>query len=137
MAEDARLDDPTILNGDRLFRRVQAQANQLVIEADGCKRPSSAVFKAPELSVNIESVMVAQGRLPEDVLAGFSGWYLTSITAGDVRGFDAERGESHPIVRDADPPNDAAHGLVLGKKSSAFANAMRRSHKWIVAPPLG
>ncbi|MGA2716116.1 MAG: hypothetical protein ABSG41_23705 [Bryobacteraceae bacterium] len=58
MAEDARQDDPTVLNGDRLFRRVQAHPNQLFTEPDGSKRPSSAVFKVTELSVNIESVMV-------------------------------------------------------------------------------
>lgn len=135
MPEDVRQDDPTVLNDDRLLRRVQAHPNQLVTETDGSKRPSSAVFKDRELSINIESVMVAQGRSPEDTLAGFSGWYLTSITAGEVRSYDRVKGESHPIVRDADPPNDPAHGLVIGRKSNAFANAIRRSHKWIVAPP--
>src|SRR5271166_5385174 len=99
MAEDARQDDPTVLNGDRLLRCVQAHPSQLVTAADGSKRPSSAVFRVSEISVNIESVMIAQERLPEETLAGFSGWFLTSITAGDVRSYDFERGESHPIVR--------------------------------------
>jgi hypothetical protein len=27
------------------------------------------------------------------------------------------------IVKDTDPPNDPAHGLVLGKKKGSFANA--------------
>jgi hypothetical protein len=134
MAEDSRHDDPTVLNDDRLLRRVQAHPNQLITEADGSRRPSSAVFKARELSINIESVMADQGRLPEDALIGYPGWYLTSITAGNVRNYDLNKAESHPIVRDTDPPNDPAHGLILGKKSDAFANAMRRNHKWIVAP---
>jgi hypothetical protein len=134
MAEDTRRDDQTVLNDDRLLRRVQALPSQLVTESDGSQRPSSAVFRVTELSVNIESVMVAAGRTPEESLAGFSGWYLTSITAGDVRQYDIEKTESHPIVRDADPPNDPAHGLVLGKKTGAFANAMRRAHKWVVPP---
>jgi hypothetical protein len=134
MAEDPRQDDQTVLNDDRLLRRVQASPSQLVTEPDGSKRPSSAVFKDRELSVNIKSVMVAQGKTAEEALAGFSGWYLTSIAAGSIRRYDSERQESHPIVRDSDPPNDPAHGLVLGKKTSAFANAMVRSHQWIVAP---
>ncbi len=134
MAEGGRQDDPTILDEDRLFRRVQASPSQLVTEADGSRRPSSAVFKAIELSVNIESVMIAQGRAPEEMLSGTSASFITSIAAGTIRRYDIEKKESHPIVRDAEPPNDPAHGLVLGKKSGAFANAMCRSHIWIVAP---
>lgn len=127
MAEHARQDDPTIPNEDRLFRRVSIE--QLVQEPDGSRRPSSAVFKDAELSVNIESLMVQQGRTPEDTLKNYPRHYLTSITAEQVR----EHG--HPIVKDTDPPHDPAHGLVLGKKKGSFANAMVRAHKWIVAPP--
>ncbi len=62
-------DDPALLENDRLLRRVHS--SQVVTDADGSKRPSSAVFKDPELSVNIESLMIGQGRLPEDTLTGF------------------------------------------------------------------
>jgi len=137
MADEARQDDPTVTNEDRLFRRVQPSPNQLVTEPDGSRRPSSAVFKDPELSVNVGSLMAKQGRTPEDALRGFPGYCLTSILAGDVRGYDLEKGENHPIVKDTAPPNDPAHGLVLGKKTNAFANAMRRAHRWVVAPPNG
>ena len=128
-------DDPTIKDEDRLFRCVQPIPSQLVTEADGSKRPSSAVFRDSELSVNIESAMVAQGRSPETMLAAWPGAGITAIVVCTIRNYDRERNESHPIVRDGDPPNDPAHGLVLGKKTSAFANAMRRSHTWVVAPP--
>ncbi|MGH8575668.1 MAG: hypothetical protein ACREXX_19340 [Gammaproteobacteria bacterium] len=37
------------------------------------------------MSVNIESLMIQQGRPPEDTLTGYPGEYLTSIIAGDVR----------------------------------------------------
>src|SRR5450432_3326100 len=127
MADDARRDDPTILSGDRLFRRVRP--NQLVPEPDGTQRPSSAVFKVFELSVNIESLMFQQRRMPEDTLTKYPGEYLTSITAQQVRAYN------HPIVKDGEPPNDPAHGLVLGKKKDSFANAMTRQHQWIVPPP--
>src|SRR5271165_3623011 len=127
MADDPRQDDPSILNDDRLFRRVRP--NQLVPEPDGSQRPSSAVFKPPELSVNIESLMIQQGRPPEDALSKYPGEYLTAVTAAQVRVF------GHPIIKDTEPPNDPAHGLVLGKKRSSFANAMTRQHQWIVPPP--
>jgi hypothetical protein len=120
-------DDPSIPDTDRLFRRVPP--NQLEPLEDGTFRPTSAVFKHAELSVNIECLMVEQGRPPEDTLTGYPGHYLTSIIAGDVRA------KGHPIVKDTEPPNDPAHGLVLGKKKNSFANAMLASHCWIVSPP--
>lgn len=125
-------DDASIPNHDRLFRRVPP--NQLTRENDGSIRISSANFRHPELSVNIESLMIEQGRLPEDTLKNYPGEFLTSITAALVRGF------GHAIVKDNisrpnEPPVDPAHGLVLGKKTGSFANAMVRSHSWIVSPP--
>lgn len=126
MSEDTR-DDPSIPDTDRLFRRVPP--NQVITSEDGSRRPSSAVFKHEKMSVNIESLMLEQGRPPEDTLAGYPNDYLTSIIAGDVRQF------GYPIVKDTTAPNDPAHGLVLGKKKDSFANAMRGSHQWIVAPP--
>jgi hypothetical protein len=126
MAEDPR-DDRSIPDADRLFRRVRP--NQLRTEPDGSQRPTSAVFKNLELSVNIESLMIEQGRPPEDTLTNFPNEFLTSIIAGNVRAL------GYPIVKDAAPPNDPAHGLVLGRKTNAFANAMVRTHQWIVTPP--
>lgn len=127
MADESRQDDPTIPGHDRLFRRVRP--NQLFTESDGSQRPTSAVFKNTELSVNIESLMAEQGRPPEDSLTKFPEDFLTSILAKQVREFD------YPIVKDAEPPNDPAHGLVLGKKTGMFANAMVRAHQWVVPPP--
>ena len=126
MADDSG-DDISIPNADRLFRRVRA--NQLRTESDGSQRPTSAVFKNAELSVNIESLMIEQGRAPEDTLTNFPNEFLTSIVAGTVRAY------GHPIVKDTAPPNDPAHGLVLGRKKDSFANAMARTHQWIVPPP--
>ena len=79
--------------------------------------------------MNIESLMIEQKRLPEDTLASYPDEYLTSIVAANVRAHGL------PIVKDTEPPNDPAHGLVLGKKKDSFANAMLRSHQWVVAPP--
>ena len=132
MSEDLPSDDLSILDRDRLLRRVKP--NQLVNESDGTTRPSSAVFRDPELSVNIESVMADQGRSPSEMLDGLAGHCLTSITPGIVREFDRNAQDSHPVVRDSDPPNDSAHALVLGKKTKSFRNAMVRGHEWVVRP---
>ena len=122
-----RKDDPTIQDHDRLLRRVQEL--HLHYEPDGSRRLSSAAFKTTELSVNIESLMIEQGRPPEDTIWNYPNDYLTSITAASVREY------GYPIIKDTEPPNDPAHGLVLGKKKESFANAMARQHRWIKAPP--
>jgi hypothetical protein len=127
MTEDSRPDDVSILNTDRLLRRITR--NQLRFE-NGVWRPTSAAFKALEMSVNIESLMIAQGREPEDTLVGYPNEYLTALVAGRVRSHAGLR-----IVKDLGPGHDPAHGLVLGKKRDSFANAMVREHQWIVEPP--
>lgn len=107
MADDPR-DDLSIPNADRLFRRVRR--NQLLTEQDGSQRPTSAVFKNPELSVNIESLMIEQRRPPEDTLTKFPDDYLTAITAGDVRAY------KYPIVKDIDPPTIQLTGWSWARK---------------------
>ena len=128
-----REDDTFIPNDDRLFRRIPP--NQLFAESDGSRRPSSANFKDAEMSVNIESLMVEQGRPPEDTLTGYPGCFLTSVTAGQVRkhGQIVVKDNEPPV--DDEPPKDPAHGLILGKKNGSFTRDMLASHVWIVAPP--
>ena len=79
--------------------------------------------------MNIESLMNEQGRAPEDTLKHHPGQNLS-------RGHrPAGSGEFNlPIVKQTEPPHDPAHGLVLGKKTGSFANAMVRSYEWVVAP---
>jgi hypothetical protein len=125
MHEPNREDDKSIADSDRLFRRVSV--NQLVW-VDGRPRPSTGVFKTDKLSINIESLMAAQNRPPEDTLGLYPGQYLVAVVAGEVRKFP------YPIVKDCDPPNDPAHGLILGKKTDGFAKAMVKTLTWIVAP---
>jgi hypothetical protein len=134
MAGEAPQDDLTIVDEDCLFRCVRPIPSQLFTEEDGSRRPSSAVFRDTELSVNIESAMIEQGRSPDTMLDSWPGAGVTAIAAGVVRRYDREHSECHPIVRDGEPPNDSAHCLILGKKTSAFANAMRRNHVWVVPP---
>jgi hypothetical protein len=126
MNTEIQQDDTSILENDRLFRRVPV--NQLFREEDGSYRPSSALFAHTKMSVNIESLMIEQGRPPEDTLSGYPDNFLLSITAGSVRKF------GHSIVKDTALQHDPAHGLVLGKKCGSFKKEMCRSFQWIVAP---
>jgi hypothetical protein len=121
-----REDDKTILDSDRLLRRIPPV--QVIHEDDGCTRPSSAAFKDPELSVNIESMMAAQNRKSEEAVSPAPGSGLVAISAGAVRVFGL------PIVRDPLPPHDPAHGLVLGTKTKAFFKEMSRTATWVVYP---
>ncbi len=118
-------DDASILEEDRLLRRIPSTQ---VFWEDGNPRPSSAAFKNTELSVYIESMMVAQQRPLEDALTNYPNEFLTAVRVEDVRKFP------YPIVRDTEPPNDPAHGLVVGKKKNSFSNAMVRCHEWVVPP---
>ena len=120
-----RPDDRSILDEERLLRWVTPSQ---IIPEEGGLRISSAAFNNPELSVNIETLMVLQGRKPESLLDALPGFALTSIKAKQVRAFDL------PIVLDCEPPEDPAHALVLGKKSKSFTNEMKRSHVWVVPP---
>lgn len=129
MADETLLDDPTILDTDRLFRRISP--NQIVADENGAPRPSTAAFKDPELSVNIESLMIALGRVPPDLLTKYPGFSLASIQAGDVRSLEL----GYPIVKDTEPPNDPDHGLVLGKKGKGFFKPIARQSRWVIPPP--
>ena len=63
-------DDPNILDEERLFRRIHLSH---MVEGDGGKSEvSSAAFRDTELSVNLEGVMQAAGREPEDFAEGQS-----------------------------------------------------------------
>jgi hypothetical protein len=102
------------------------RANQLVPLPDGSFRPASSVFKDAELSVNIESLMIEQGRPPEEALTGYGG---PSLSPPSQRARCGQHGSQFPIVKDTGPGHDRAHGLVLGKKPDSFANAMVRAHR--------
>jgi hypothetical protein len=89
-------------------------------------------FKHEELSILFYSLLQNQGRTVQDALSGYSDNSLCSITAGLAR----ELGQL--VVYDVEPPNDPAHGLVVGKKTKAVANRFAREALWVIPtePPL-
>lgn len=124
MCQSARQDDPTITDGDRLFRRIHPK--QLVRDEDtGSLRVSSGAFRDRELSVNIESVLHVNNQTAADCLFNCSQHVLVCFTAGQVR--DCQQ----IVCRDPLPLNPS-HGLVLGSKSHGVADGLRRAAVWVI-----
>jgi hypothetical protein len=122
-------DDPSIANDEVLLRRLQP--DWIVPGNHGRMRIASAAFKHEETSILFYTLLQSQGRFVQDVLSGHPDNSLCSITVGLAR--DLGQG----VVYDVGPPNDPAHGLVIGKKTKAVANRFAREAAWVIpsSPP--
>jgi hypothetical protein len=122
MATD-HFDDPNIPDEERLFRRIHLTH---VVEGDGGKSEvSSAAFRDTELSVNLEGVMQAAGREPQDSLRAYPDDLLMSLAAGVCR-------RNGQIVGPDPKPDEPAHGYAFGKKSKSIQRTLRGAAGWIV-----
>ena len=120
-------DDSSIGDDETLLRRVPP--TWWVFDENLRRtRPTSAAFEDDELSVHLLSVLTAAALPPTHTLAGHTGYYLTSISAGQARGHNL------PVCRDP-LPDDGAHAIVAGKKSRGVARALAVAALWVVAPP--
>ena len=130
MSEKSSTNEPSIADDEVLLRRLQP--DWIVPGNHGRMRIASAAFKHEEMSILFYSVLQNQGRTVQDALSGHSDNSLCSITAGLAR----ELGQL--VVYDVEPPNDPAHGLVVGKKTKAVANRFAREARWVIPdrPPL-
>lgn len=119
--EDA--DDASIADDAGLLRRVHP--SQVVPDANsGGYRLSSAAFTDPNLSIDIEPILLAGRADWHRTLAGFSGYSLVRFSAA------AARAVGQAVVRRPLPDNDA-HGEVIGKKTTAVKNALCRASDWV------
>ena len=130
MSERPFTNDPGIANHEVLLRRLQP--DWIVPGNHGRMRIASAAFKHQEMSIFFYTLLRSQGRSIQEALSGHSDNSLCSITAGLAR--DLGQG----VVYDVDPPNDPAHGLVVGKKTQGVANRFAREATWVIPsePPL-
>jgi len=119
-------DDPSIPGDERLFRRIPS--TWVDWDERGNARMSSAAFKDEELSVNLESVMSRDGRLPEDAIRNYPGYGLATVTAGHARLLNQ-------AVASDPQPDEPAHGVVYGKKRGRIGGQLRDGATWVVAPP--
>lgn len=118
-------DDPSVLDDERLFRRIHLK--QIVKDEDtGLARVSSGAFRDSELSVNIESVLTSHSYDASHCLAGRREHRLVSITARIAR--------THGQAVCKNPlEDDPSHGIVYGSKNSRKVHeGLRKAACWII-----
>lgn len=131
MAPGGYTDDPSIEDGDALWRRIPPW-HQVPDENRGGVRPSSAAFEdhpsGTPMSIHVASDAVAQGYEPKDVLRGHDGFALAAFTARAAREV-GQRVAREPL------PDEIAHGVVFGKKTRGVRRQLGRASEWVVEPP--
>jgi hypothetical protein len=132
-------DDPKIKDDAALWRRIPPVWFVWDDNARGM-RVSSAAFSDSEdgspLSVLLADVVAATKRTAHDVLGGFEGYGLASITAGTAR----KNGQGvmpTPIPDTPDEKGEPAHASVFGKKTQGSRRGMAKAAKWVIPPPAG
>jgi hypothetical protein len=120
MPEQGFVNDPTILDGDDLFRRVHPKHIVADEKSDGGFRLSTAAFTPIELSVD-----VAKETTPARCLDKYPEHSLVAFSAGLARSVDQ-------IVTHAPEPDNTAHALVVGKKGNPTKRVLRDGSRWIV-----
>jgi len=118
-----KADDLSIPQDAGLLRRIHP--DQVIRDRNtGELRPSSAAFKDPNLSVDVETLLQAAGLDWHFSVKDYSGYSLVRFVARSAR----DRGLA---VVSAPLPNNPAHAEVVGKKSPGTANALRDASEWV------
>ena len=123
---------PPDANDDRipqsagLLRRIHPE--QVIGRSTGRPRPSSAAFKDPNLSVDVEPLLQAAGLDWRRSLRDHPGYSLVRFSKQSAidQGLD--------VVLQSISGNPA-HAVVVGKKTPGKANALRDASEWIFVDP--
>lgn len=130
MAGFSYVDDPSIANDAVLWRRIHPTW-KVRDDNSGGWRVTSAAFDdsrdGSPLSVLLAAVVRESGRGPADVLSGFTGYFLASLTAGDAR----RCGQG--IARTPEP-DEPAHASVFGRKTKSIKRKLADAAGWIIGP---
>ena len=115
-------DDP-IPHSAGLLRRIHPE--QVIGKNTGRPRPSSAAFKDPNLSVDVEPLLHAAGLDWKFSLRDHPGYSLVRFTKQVAidQGFDVV---PQPLI------NNPSHAVVVGKKTPGKANALRDASQWVL-----
>jgi hypothetical protein len=121
-------DDPTIADGEILWRRVCP--TWIVPDSNlGGRRLSSQAFENSKdgspMSVFLAALVLRSGRGPADLV--FPGYGMVSITAGLAR-VSGQRVCRDPL------PEEPAHALVAGPKPKSVRYRFLDAMKWVVDP---
>ena len=112
------------LNSANLLRRIHP--TQVVTDGNtGSKRPSSAAFKDPKLSVDVEPVLDALGLDWRFSLRSYPGQSLVRFLA------QAARTQGQAVVPLPIVGENEAHAEVQGKKTPGIANRLRDASTWV------
>jgi hypothetical protein len=123
----ADVDDGSIADDTCLLRRIRA--DQVIDDANlGKRRPSSAAFKDPELSVDAEPILKANGLDWRSTLQGYPGYSLVNVDAGHAR---AKGLAVIPKPENGKP----AHTEVVGRKTQGIANYLVANASWVHLEP--
>ncbi len=126
MAAGGPPDDPTIPDDAVLWRRVPPNF-YVPDERLGRSRPSSMAFENSRDGSPMSVVLASEARSVEAVLQGHEGYGLVAITAGLARAC------GQVVTRDP-LPEEPAHALVAGAKTSAVKKRFAREARTIVEP---
>lgn len=116
-----------------LFRRVRP--DQVVMDKNtGQWRPSSAAFKDPNLSVDVEPFLAEDGLDFRWSLKDHPGYSLVGFTAGHAR--SKQQNVVHTPIPGPIPSRNPYHAEVIGKKTPGTANHLRDGSSWVhLVPP--
>lgn len=120
---DSSAEAPRLIPDDaQLLRRIHPD---YVVEDknSGLPRPSSAAFKDPNMSVDIEDFLLDDGLDATFSLAGYPGYSLVRIVAGAAR-------EKNLSVVHVPLVENSYHAEVRGKKTGAIANHLKSAAQW-------
>ena len=124
-------DDATIPDDSDLWRRIHPD---WIVYDENLKawRLSSQAFnddsEGGPMSVVLAPEVLASARTPMDILARFRGYSLAAVRAALAREL------SQGIKRDPEP-DEPAHAVVVGKKTSSVRKSFSRRARWEVPPP--
>lgn len=130
MASEGFVDDATITDDEELWRRIHPR--WIVFDDNtGGPRVSSAAFDdsrdGSPTSVLLAEIARLTGRTESESLAGYEGYGLVSLTAGQAR--RCHQG----VVRDP-LPEEPAHALVFGPKSKSNKRCLASSAAILILP---
>jgi hypothetical protein len=128
------LDDNTVLDEWRLFRRIPSQPRVYIVwdKNRGEWRISSQAFKGfrddpRKFSVYIENVLVENGLDASSVLLDAEKFAIAAVTAAFARGQGQEI-ERNPL------PNDPSHAHVVGDKKKPVPGNFADAAQWVIQP---
>ena len=128
MEADPYIDDPTISDGDMLWRRVPDWPGFIVEDKTaGHYRVASSAFDDDADGAPMSVVLAAHAIL-ELVLKGHEEFGVVAFTAGFAR----RQGQ---IVVRAPEEGQPAHAVVVGRKTHGVRRAFARVARWIQRPP--